>query len=469
MDCHLIEQAWIGVSVTKNSLELLTILNKSPDLEILAHGVTKYRSKDLLSKITEIESVLDEAQVCPGDVIHLIADYSIAGVASILALYQKKCILIPQVPEDADQKKGRIIEATADFILTCSADDTVTISRRISTEVERNTNELLQDLKNGMKPGLILFTSGTTGEPKGVVHDFELLLSKFSDDISSLKPFRSVSILMFDHWGGLNTLFHSLYSGGFLALVNDRKPDTIAEAIENHKLNLLPASPSFLNIFLLKGSFNEYNLSSLRWITYGAEPMPQSTLDRMNLLLPGIKFKQTYGLIEIGVLSTTSESNSSTLIKLGGAGFEVRVVDHMLEIRAKTSMLGYLNAESPFTKDGFFKTGDVVEEHGEYLKILGRKSNLIITGGEKVYPSEIESVILECEWVSDARVFGVPHPLLGKVIAVEIQTSRIDEPVILRSELRSFCSKRLSNFKVPMIIEFSRESLVNMRLKKERK
>jgi acyl-CoA synthetase (AMP-forming)/AMP-acid ligase II len=197
--------------------------------------------------------------------------------------------------------------------------------------------------------------------------------------------------------------------------------------------------------------------------------MPEATLNRMNHLLPGIKFKQTYGLIEIGVLSTVSESDSSTLVKLGGDGYEIRIVDDMLEIKAKTSMLGYLNADSPFTSDGYFKTGDVVEQHGDYFKILGRRSNLIFTGGEKVYPSEIESVILNCEWVEDVKVYGVPHPLLGKVIAAQVQTNSSLDHGALRGELRSFCISRLSRFKVPMQIDFTSESLVNSRLKKERK
>ena len=94
---------------------------------------------------------------------------------------------------------------------------------------------------------------------------------------------------------------------------------------------------------------------------------------------------------------------------------------------------------------------------------------MIITGGEKVYPSEIESVILDCEWVEDVRVFGVPHPLLGNVIAAQIQTHNATEHTVLRGELRSFCLSRLSKFKVPMQIDFTGDSLVNSRLKKERK
>ncbi len=451
------------------AFDIVQTISLQDSTDLLGFHGAVYSGADLLNAVKTVEAELEKVDFSSGDVVHLRSDYSILGVASLIAIYAAGGIVIPHVPTDLDFQKMKLINEIKNVTLELSEFGFKEVNRTSQQGEEIVKNSLIENLRVKASPGLILFTSGTTGEPKGVIHDFELLLSKFSDKPEALKPFRSVAILMFDHWGGLNTLFHSLFSGGFLSLVKDRKPDSVAEEIEKHKLNLLPASPSFLNIFLLKGSFQNYDLSSLRWITYGAEPMPETTLNRMNQLLPGIRFKQTYGLIEIGVLSTVSESDKSTLVKLGGEGYDIRIVDNMLEIKAKTSMLGYLNAESPFTSDGYFKTGDVVEQHGDYIRILGRRSNLIITGGEKVYPSEIESVILDCEWVEDVRVFGAPHPLLGKVIGAQVQTHTPIEHSVLRAELRSLCLSRLSKFKVPMQIEFTSESLVNSRLKKERK
>jgi acyl-CoA synthetase (AMP-forming)/AMP-acid ligase II len=451
------------------AFDIIKTIRLHDSTDLLGFNGDVYSGADLLSAVKVVEVELEKVNFVAGDIVHLRSDYSILGVASLIAIYSGGGIVIPHVPSDADIQKLKLINEIKNITLELSEFGFNEVNRVSLIGGELVKNSLIQDLRAKKSPGLILFTSGTTGEPKGVIHDFELLLSKFSEKPEALKPFRSVAILMFDHWGGLNTLFHSLFSGGFLALLRDRKPDSVAEEIQKHKLNLLPASPSFLNIFLLKGSFQNYDLSSLRWITYGAEPMPDATLNRMNQLLPGIKFKQTYGLIEIGVLSTVSESDKSTLVKLGGEGYDIRIVDDMLEIKAKTSMLGYLNANSPFTSDGYFKTGDVVEQHGDYIRILGRRSNLIITGGEKVYPSEIESVILDCEWVEDVKVYGVPHPLLGKVIAAQIQTSSTTDHSVLRGELRSFCLSRLTKFKVPMQMDFTKDSLVNSRLKKERK
>jgi len=103
-------------------------------------------------------------------------------------------------------------------------------------------------------------------------------------------------------------------------------------------------------------------------------------------------------------------------MKIGGEGFQTRIVDGLLEIKAESAMLGYLNHESPFTEDGWFKTGDAVEVDGEYIRILGRKSEIINVGGEKVYPAEVESVILQMDGVEDAIVTGAENPIIGKIV-----------------------------------------------------
>ena len=157
---------------------------------------------------------------------------------------------------------------------------------------------------------------------------------------------------------------------------------------------------------LLSKSYLDFDLKSLKIISYGTEPMPKSTLALLNEIFPYVKLTQTYGLIELGVMQSKSKDNNSLWFKVGGLGYKTRVVDNMLEIKAESAMLGYLNAPSPFTKDGWFKTGDKVLQKGEYIKILGRESEIINVGGDKVYPQEVENVILEMEDVKDITVYG---------------------------------------------------------------
>ena len=113
--------------------------------------------------------------------------------------------------------------------------------------------------------------------------------------------------------------------------------------------------------------------------------MPKSTLSRLNHLFPDIKFQQTYGLSEVGILRSKSLDSKSLWVKVGGEGYETRIRENKLEIKSKSAMLGYLNADNPFTKDGWFKTGDLVEVKGDYIKIIGRESEMINVGERKYF------------------------------------------------------------------------------------
>ena len=189
-------------------------------------------------------------------------------------------------------------------------------------------------------------------------------------------------------------------------LPTSQYPGYICSLIKkNIKLNYYQQH-KFLNMLLLGGHHKKADLSSLKIMDYGAEPMAKTTLDLINKSFKKIKLQQTYGMIEIGVLRSKSENNESLWVKLGGDGYKLRVVDGILQVKSNASMLGYIGTESPFTDDGYFITGDSVEQKGDWLKILGRKSELINSGGEKVYPAEVESLMLQLPEIDDVVVYG---------------------------------------------------------------
>jgi acyl-CoA synthetase (AMP-forming)/AMP-acid ligase II len=143
-------------------------------------------------------------------------------------------------------------------------------------------------------------------------------------------------------------------------------------------------------------------------------------------------------------------------------------VDGRLWIRAESAMLGYLNAASPFDADGYYDTGDMVERDGDWLRIIGRESEVINVGGSKVFPAEVESVLLELDNVADVAVHAEPSPITGHVVAATVRLIE-DEPLpAFKQRLRLFCSTRLSPYKVPARIRFASGPLHSHRFKRQR-
>jgi acyl-CoA synthetase (AMP-forming)/AMP-acid ligase II len=417
--------------------------------------------RSLAKQVRQEINRLSEHAVAPNAVVLLCGDYSPRSVAIFLALIEMRTIMAPLLPSTLDKTPALVDLVNPAVQIDVSPDGDIRIVRRQQAEI----HPLIRSLQEDGKPGLILFTSGSTGQPKGVVHDFRRLLTKFRTPRPALC---TLNFLLFDHWGGLNTLLHCLANGSPVVLPENRSPDYICQLVEQHHVALLPASPTFLNMLLLSKAFEGRDFSALRLITYGSEPMPASTLAGLRAAFPAVELRQTYGLIELGVLRAKSLSSDSLWVKVGGEGYDLRIVDGILQIKADSAMLGYLNAPSPFTDDGYFITGDRVEINGDYVRFLGRESELINVGGQKVFPAEVEAVLLECELVQDAVVYGQRHPVTGKIVCADIQLRGAEDEMEARRTIKRFCGARLEPFKVPVKIQFVQGGLYSDRLKRLR-
>ena len=170
------------------------------------------------------------------------------------------------------------------------------------------THELLCQLRDRQHPGLIIFTSGSTGKSKAAIHDFILMQEKFQIIRHAQ---RTLLFLLFDHIGGINTLLHVLANGGCAVIPSDHSSETVASAIAQYRVQVLPTSPTFLTLLLLSGVYQRYDLSSLEIITYGTEVMPESVLTSLNQVFPHIRFHQTYGLTELGIMRSKSQASDS--------------------------------------------------------------------------------------------------------------------------------------------------------------
>ncbi len=399
--------------------------------------------------------------VRPGDTLAVCGDYSPKLCALLLAALLNRNIIVPLASATAPRWSRLMQLAQVQFAIRFDSDDSWSV-----TSFDRAvSNPLLRQLEERDAPGLVLFSSGSTGESKASVLDFGRLLAKFEPPRPA---HRTLVFLLLDHIGGINTLLHGLCHGGTIVTTPERGPDAVCAAIEAHRIQLLPTTPTFLRILLIADAVQRHDLSSLEIVTYGTEPMPPSTLAAVREALPWVRFKQTYGLSELGILSTQSRDSGSVWLKLGNTGFEHKIVDGVLWIRSQSAMLGYLNAPSPFEADGWFNTQDLVESDGEYIRILGRKSELINVGGEKVHPTEIENVLLQLDNIKDVTVRGQPNPITGEVVAARITLLAPEDPDALKRRVRQFCHGRLERYKMPAVIDVVAEDHYGARFKKSR-
>lgn len=434
------------------------------DAVALVHRDRTITYRTLLDRVSSWDAELARHGIGCGDVVLLEGTTSASAVGLLLALIRRGAITIPMTPQTpvARETIANIAEAgwQASFTQAEDGDETATIvgaSRAVTTPVLQR----LVDLKH---PGLVLFSSGSTGTPKGVVHDCVSLLEKFA---RPGKQKTTLSFLLFDHIGGVDTLFNTLSSGGTLVTIQSRDPDTVCTAIAKHQVHTLPTSPTFLNLLLLNGAHHRYDLSSLRLVAYGTEPMPVSVLERLREAMPQVNLLQTYGLSELGVLRTRSREGT-LWVQLTGEGYETQIRDGVLWIRSPTSMLGYLNAPDRFDADGWFCTEDAVEVDGDYMRILGRTSDLINVGGRKVYPAEIEEVLLDLPNVRDVAVFGRANPLTGQIVAARFNLVAAEPLNDFKRRMRLFCKDRLPAYKIPVHVEFTDEDQFGARMKKKR-
>jgi long-chain acyl-CoA synthetase len=325
---------------------------------------------------------------------------------------------------------------------------------------------LIDRLRADDRAGLIVFTSGSTGEPKAILHDAERLLSKFFD--MPRPGYRALQFLPIHHMGGVNTFLATACFGGVAVMSAERRPVAVARCIEAAAIELLPVTPTLLNLMIATGAHRGHDFGSVKLVTYGAEPVPEDFLARVQPLFPSARFHQTYGLSELGVLRTRSRASGSLWMKVGGPGCEVRVEDGLLHVRSKYAMLGYLNAPSPFDTAGWMNTGDAVIADGEWLRVLGRKVEMISVGAEKVFPAEVEAVLCQADNVVDAVCQGERDSLLGSRVIARVSLREPEQSGALRQRLRAFCLARLDRHKVPVRFEIVDRCLEEGDFKKKR-
>jgi acyl-CoA synthetase (AMP-forming)/AMP-acid ligase II len=442
---------------------LLDRFATAPGRKAFIHRGREVSYRQVLDTVARFRESIREQGIAGGETVAVLGDYSPEVFCFILALAVEGNIVIPLTRESVIERDSALAISGCHWLAEFDAEG---LAPTVAPHRVPADNALLAEFLTRGRPGLILFSSGSTGAPKAILHDLDLVAEKFRKPRAAVV---ALAFLMIDHFGGINTILAITSSLGTVVTVADRAVANICRTIAEARVELLPATPSFLTMLIASGLHREFDLSSLKRITYGTEVMAQTTLDRLKAIFPGVELQQTYGLSEVGVLRSQSRPDGSLWVRIGGEGFETKVVDDILWIRSRYAMVGYLNAPPAFDSEGWFNTQDRVEVDGEYFKILGRVTDIINVGGQKVYPAEVEEVILAMANVADVTVSAEKHPLLGEIVVATVATTEPESPAEIKTRVRNWCRGRLANYKVPSKVLLAEGNLYTSRHKKQRR
>jgi long-chain acyl-CoA synthetase len=411
-------------------LERLNQIWEGIDCPFLIHNGKELKFSQFAS-----QNPVDLSLVKPGDVVAIIGDFDPTSILTLLRLIDIGVIVVPMTAETAHEHEYFYESAYVDVIIANGE-----VQRRQHT----GSHELIQLLRDKFHGGLVLFSTGTTGRPKAILHDLTFFLKRFETPRPAL---RTINFLLFDHIGGINTLLHTLFNKGVVIVSDDRTVDSILSTCLKHAVEVLPTTPTFLRMMLMSGAVPTKVPSCLKIITYGTERMDQPTLSEFCKLLPNVDFRQTFGMSELGIVRVKSVARDSLFMKIGGEGVETRVVDNVLQIRSQSRMLGYLNAPSPFDAEGWYDTKDIVEEENGCYKIVGRISDVINVGGLKFMASEVERVALNYPHVSLVKAYAKQNPITGQHVELTVEPTK--EGLVDKDSLMIYLKSKLLPHMVP--------------------
>ena len=421
-------------------IEQLSKIWSGIDYPFLIHNGVELKFSQIAS-----QNPVDLSLVKQGDVVAIIGDFNPSSILTLLRLIDLDVVVVPLTIETTHEHEYFFESALVDVVIKDGL---------VNLRSNNQKHEFIESLRNNNHAGLVLFSTGTTGRPKAILHDLTLFLKRFETPRATL---RTINFLLFDHIGGINTLLHTLFNKGVVIAPEARTVDSVLETCRKFDVEVLPTTPTFLRLMLMSGAVPDKVPTCLKVVTYGTERMDQPTLDDLCKLLPNVDFRQTFGMSELGIVRVKSESRDSLFMKVGGEGVETRVVNNVLQIRSESRMLGYLNAPSPFDVEGWYDTKDVVDVKNDYYKVTGRISDVINVGGLKFMASEVERIALNFPNVSLVKAKPKQNPITGQHVELSVQPTI--EGAVDKDLLMAFLKQKLQTHMVPKRIRIESVSV----------
>ena len=465
-------------------------VNKNPDSVTVSIDNADYKNTDILSKVSSLVEFLKKGEIKSGDRIALLAKNSSEFIELMYASSMLELVMVPINFRLAYEEVKFIVQDSGSKIIIFGEEFKEIVEKLNSDKTKlklsfgiKELRKLLKDKgpvsfdsswlsNNGSNTPLFqMYTSGTTGNPKGALISQKGIISLIENGMDNLGPFdpNAVNLVCMPlfHIAGSAWLFFGLASGCKNILLVDIIPDKILDIIENFNVATTLMVPAVIQMVVAAAEKNNKILKNVKNIVFGASPMAVDTLKRAQKIFPNSDFTHVYGMTETtGMFMSLDprELRANRRLESCGKCFsnsEIKIVDAQNnevpiktigEIICRTDQImdGYFNREDAndeAIKDGWFYTGDAgyIDEEG-YLFIRDRIKDLIITGGENVYPAEVENALMMQPSIIDCAVIGVSNPKWGEAVLALVV---VKEDYFSENELKAALRSHLAGFKIP--------------------
>ena len=479
-------------------------------------GSTRLTYAELLDDARAFGAALVGAGIEPGDRVAIWAFNSAEWIVAVLGLSAAGAVLVPvntrfkgrEAADILSRSRARALVTVTDFLGTDSVAllratgvdlpdlDTIVVASGPSREGTEDWATFLARAEDADLAEVdrrrtdtgpddvcdILFTSGTTGLPKGVVMSHRRTLRVATDWVEM------TGLCVEDRYLMVNPYFHMFgLKAGILACVASGAlmlPEAVFDAdrvlsrVEAEGVSVLPGSPTLYQSLLDHPDRSRRDLSSLRVAVTGAADIPVELIRRIDEELPFSTIITGYGLTEAGTAAATSKGDDvetiATTVGRLRPGFELRIASDgdadvpagepgEILLRGGSVMVGYLDdpeaTAQALSADGWLRTGDIgVVDGAGCLRIVGRAKDMFIVGGFNVYPAEIENVLLRHPGIAQAAVIGIPDDRLGEV-GMAFVVPRSD--VVSSAAIIEWCRDEMANYKVPRVVQLVDELPIN--------
>ena len=444
----------------------------APQAPALADDAVTLDNAAFADRVARAAALLDRLGVGAGDVVAIAMPNRVELIIALFAAWRLGAAATPvNAALTPTEMQYQVDDAGAKVVIGDGLELDATVVDVGALAAEPSAYRAAADIRPDSL-ALLIYTSGTTGKPKGVMLDHANIAAMCDMTRAGL------GITAVDHSLLILPLFHvngivvgtltPLLAGGRVTVAGRFSPKTFFGLVERIRPTYFSAVPAIYAMLTSMPEAETGDTSSLRLVVCGAAPMPAELIARVEDVL-GVALVEGYGLSEGSCASTLNPFDGVRkpgTVGLPLPGQEVRVVDQLgnsvpqgergeIVIRGANVMRGYLNRPGDTAKtiiDGWLHTGDVgIFDEDGYLRIVDRIKDMIIRGGENIYPKEIETVLYGHHGVLEAAVVGRPDDVLGEVVVAYVSVR--PGATVTVEELEALCAERLAKYKRPVAIE----------------